>query len=182
MKRVNMIMRIAFGLLLLPWLALSARAADPAPDPAKLPKVLLIGDSISMGYTPVVQKLLQGVAVVSHPAGNCEYTGYGLENLKVWLGKGKWDVIHFNFGIWDTHLLNTKGEMVAKEEGPQPMPGTHLRYPPEKYYENLTKIVAILEKTGAKLIWASTTPVMTRTGKRFDDIPNNNAAAAAIRI
>lgn len=36
--------------------------ADP-----KLPNVLIIGDSISMGYTPLVRKMLQSTANVMHP-------------------------------------------------------------------------------------------------------------------
>jgi hypothetical protein len=39
------------------------KRGQPAGDP-KLPRVLLIGDSISKGYTPEVQKLLAGKANV----------------------------------------------------------------------------------------------------------------------
>src|SRR5262245_3404417 len=42
-------------------------------DP-RLPRVLLIGDSISMGYTPAVRKLLEGKANVQHPPENCRST------------------------------------------------------------------------------------------------------------
>ena len=59
-------------------------------------------------------------------------------------------------------------------------PGTHLRYTPEEYRTNLTKLVEILEGTGARLIWASTTPVTSRIGQRFNDIITNNVNAAAI--
>jgi hypothetical protein len=53
----------------------------------------------------------------------------------IWLGDGKWDVIHFNFGI---HDRATK---------------------PADYEDRLEQIVARLKKTGAKLIWATTTPI-----------------------
>ena len=48
----------------------------------------------------------------------------------------------------------------------------HIRHTPEQYRENLVKLVKTMEKTGAKLVWASTTPIMSRTGKRFEDIKN----------
>ena len=175
--------RISFAWLLAPLLALSAVAADlpthgtntvAALTPAaNLPKVFIIGDSISMGYTPVVQQKLKGIAEVSRPADNCAFTGHGLQHIHAWLGTQHWDVIHFNFGIWDTHHLNANG---AIAEGP----GTHPRYTPEEYRENLTKLVAILEGTGAKLIWASSTPVTARKGKRFEDLIEFNAVAAKL--
>ena len=172
--------RLVLGLLLVPVLAWSAVADNLPTNTTNLPKVLIIGDSISLGYTPVVQNLLQGVADVSHPPGNCQFTGNGLKNIKHWLGTQQWDVIHFNFGIWDTHLLDSNGTMLAKEPGPQPPPGTHLRYTPAEYHTNLTKLVEILEGTGARLIWASTTPVLARRGARFNDIITNNINAATI--
>ena len=152
---------------------------NPAEEAGK-PRVFIIGDSISLGYTPGVRKNLEGKAVVSRPAANCQHTGYGLANLKTWLGAGKWDVIHFNWGIWDTHMLDEKGGLLrAPEEAKAAVP-MHIRYTPEQYRENLEQLVKILEGTGAKLIWASTTPVMSRAGKRFDDIRIRNEIAAEI--
>lgn len=77
---------------------------NPEGDP-KLPNVLLMGDSISIGYTVPVRKRLQGKANVYRPPTNCRYSGFGLEHVKSWLGDRKWDVIHFNWGIWDTQYL-----------------------------------------------------------------------------
>jgi acyl-CoA thioesterase-1 len=150
---------------------------NPADEPG-VPRVLLIGDSISIGYTIPVRKQLQGKANVFRPPTNCEYTGYGLKNLKSWLGTGHWDVIHFNWGIWDTHMLDAKGALVrdeSKEAGPM-----HIRYLPEEYGKNLSELLDILQSTGAKLIWASATPIMSRSGARFEDIPIRNAVAAKI--
>lgn len=56
----------------------------------------------------------------------------------------------------------------------------HIRRVPDQYRENLVKLVEAMEKTGAKLIWATTTPIMSRTGKRFDDIKNFNAMAEGV--
>lgn len=155
-----------------------ASGAARAQDQKKLPRVLIIGDSISLGYTEGVRKQLQGTADVSRPKENCQHTAYGLTRIKAWLGEEKWDVIHFNWGIWDTHMLSEKGALIANEakfEG-----AMHIRHTPERYRENLAKLVESMDKTGAKLIWASTTPIMSRTGKRFDDIKNLNAVAEEV--
>src|SRR4051794_17794648 len=76
-----------------------------ASAPAR-PKVLILGDSISIGYTEQVRKNLADVAEVSRPRENCQHTAHGLARIDAWLGKERWDVIHFNWGIWDTHMIN----------------------------------------------------------------------------
>ena len=63
--------------------------------------VLIVGDSISMGYTPFVQQILGNKANVSHYDDNARDTNYGVANVDTWIGTTKWDVISFNFGIWD---------------------------------------------------------------------------------
>lgn len=152
---------------------------NPEEEPGK-PRVLLIGDSISIGYTLAVRKELQGKALVFRPPVNCQHTGYGLANLKKWLGSGKWDVIHFNWGIWDTHLLDEKGNLVRTPDETKTTVPLHIRYTPEQYRENLGKLMDILQGTGATLIWASTTPIMSRKGDRFEDIRIRNGVAAEI--
>jgi len=147
-----------------------------AQDKPKLPRVLIIGDSISLGYTEGVRKALQGKAEVLRPKENCQHTGYGLAKIEAWLGDGHWDVIHFNWGIWDTHMLDDKNRLVRDETA-----GTlHIRHTPEKYRENLTKLVDAMQKKGTKLVWASTTPIMSRKGERFEAIPTLNKTAAEI--
>lgn len=44
---------------------------------------------------------MKGAANVHRAPANCGPTASGLKNIDVWLGDGKWDVIHFNFGIHD---------------------------------------------------------------------------------
>jgi|GEM_PF-3690727 len=56
----------------------SAKKSLPLKQVQKLPKVLIIGDSISMGYTPVVKKLLKARAMVTHPKNNCQHTQKGI--------------------------------------------------------------------------------------------------------
>ena len=127
------------------------------PDDSALPRVLLIGDSISIGYTRPVIELLKGKAEVHRIRGNAGHTGMGLAGLPKWLDpkKGRWDVIHFNWGLWDLCYRNPE----SKTQGRRDKVHGKLTHTPDQYRENLQKIVAILKRTDAKLIWASTTPV-----------------------
>lgn len=81
--------------------------------PEEKPKVLIIGDSISIGYTPFVQKALEGKAEVFRNPGNAQHTGKGLVKLEKWIGEEKWEVIHFNWGLWDLCYRNSE----SKEQG-----------------------------------------------------------------
>lgn len=60
---------------------LASGAAEPQPK-KDLPQVLIIGDSISIGYTPQVKQMLQGEAIVTHNKGNAGPTGNGLQNIE----------------------------------------------------------------------------------------------------
>ena len=169
---------ILFHLLLA---VLSASAAEigksPAPaapslaqaqDVAGLPRVLIIGDSISMGYTLPVRRLLASKANVHRPPTNCSSTGNGLNHLKSWLGAQKWDVIHFNFGLHDAKL-----------------PPEGIRHaPPEIYEKNLRELVRLMQATGARLIFATTTPVpnngIISPTRRFGSIESYNSAALKV--
>ena len=163
-----------------PWLYclpfLPLLAADAAPDPSLtpvddvpgLPRVLLIGDSISMGYTIPTRKLLEGQANVHRIPTNGGPTINGLKHIDQWLGDGKWAVIHFNFGLHDAKL-----------------PPEGIRHaPPDVYEKNLRAIVSRLKATGAKLIWATTTPVPTggvlAPDRRFGSVDQYNGIAKQV--
>ena len=135
-----------------------SNAWDFVKDDPKLPRVLLIGDSVSRGYTQPTRKALAGKANVHRAPANCGPTASGLKNLEVWLGAGKWDVIHFNFGIHDRAT------------------------PAADYVKRLEEIVARLEKTGAKLIWASTTPIPDNPAQKqtAQSVVDKNALAAEV--
>ena len=145
----------------------------PITDTAGLPRVLLIGDSISMGYTLPVRELLAGKANVHRIPENGSATGVGLAKLDAWLGKEKWDVIHFNWGLHDLkHWKEGKLDLA----GPQVTPV-------EEYEKNLRDLVKRLKATGAKIIWASTTPVPEGSGGRVaaDEVKYNEAAARVMK-
>ncbi len=135
-----------------------SNAWDFVQDDPKLPRVLLIGDSVSRGYTQAVRKTLAGKANVHRAPANCGPTATGLKKIDVWLGDGKWDLIHFNFGIHDR------------------------RTPIADYTERLEQLIARMKQTGAKLVWAATTPVPNVPGKKpvAQSIVERNAAAAKL--
>ena len=136
--------------------------------------MLLIGDSISMGYTLPVRELLKDRANVHRIPTNGGPTTNGLKHTKDWLGTSKWDVIHFNFGLHDVKYLDEKGALVSPEKGKQVASVA-------EYEKNLRALVASLKKTGAKLIFATTTPVPAGSAGRVEhsEIPYN---VAAIRV
>ncbi len=135
-----------------------SNAWDFVRDDPKLPRVLLIGDSVSRGYTQNVRKMLQGKANVHRAPANCGPTALGLKKIDVWLGDGQWEVIHFNFGI---HDRNT---------------------PVDDYQQRLKQLVKRMQKTGAKLVWASTTPIPDDPTKKQTaaSIVERNAIAAQV--
>lgn len=158
---------------------LLGNAATHGAEPEKpRPRVLIIGDSISLGYTPLVREKLKNTADVFRPNENCQHTAHGLKQIDKWLGDGKWDVIHFNFGIWDTHLLDAKGNLVFPEPAEKGL--LKQRHSTDEYRRNLTQLVERMQATGATLIWASTTPITNRKGERFEAIKQLNVAAAEV--
>ncbi|MEC9475470.1 MAG: SGNH/GDSL hydrolase family protein [Planctomycetota bacterium] len=166
-----------FLVLLLSWIAcsplLSGDQPEPADDPVKeLPKVLIIGDSISIGYTPFVEEQLREKAMVIHNPGNAQHTGTGLKKIDAWLGEKKWDVIHFNWGLWDLCYRDPPGSLKrGKKNG-------KVTFTPQQYGKNLEKLIVRLKKTGAKLIWASTTKVPEgEPGRKVGDDIRYNAVA-----
>jgi GDSL-like Lipase/Acylhydrolase family len=134
-----------------------------------LPSVLLIGDSISIGYTLPVRRLLRGKANVHRIPENGGPTTNGLAKLQHWLGGEHWDVIHFNWGLHDLKIMPDGKHQVSLE-----------------VYENsLQELVRQLKATGAKLIWATTIPVppeedRLKVKRRAADVPRYNAVALEI--
>lgn len=124
----------------------------------ELPNVLLLGDSISIGYTPFVQELLKYRANVYRPMlengkpENCAGTTNGVKNIDRWLGDKKWDIIHFNFGLHDLKHVDPITGKNSKN------PNDPLQADLKQYKKNLSEIVSKLQATGATLIFATTTP------------------------
>jgi acyl-CoA thioesterase-1 len=142
-------------------------AFAPVTDQPGLPRVLLIGDSISIGYTVTVQKELAGAANVHRIPENGADTANGLRNIDTWLGDSHWDVIHFNWGLHDLKVTANGDRQV----------------PVGAYEKNLEVLAERLKKTGARLVWASTTPVpegKQNPPREAADVKTYNAAAKRV--
>lgn len=138
--------------------------ADP-----NLPNVLIIGNSISIGYTPYVRKDLAGVANVYRVPENAGDTKKGLQSLDHWLSDMKWDVIHVNWGLHDL-------KYTVSDEHPD--------VPLDQYEKNLRVLLKRLEETGAKIIWAQTSYVPDGVTPRRDlgsDVQYNDVAKRVVK-
>ncbi|QDT03955.1 hypothetical protein K227x_23410 [Rubripirellula lacrimiformis] len=133
-------------------------------DKDKLPRVLLVGDSITRGYFGAVESQLSGKAYcarlttskcVSDPSFNAD--------LRLMLDQYDFTVVHFNNGLhgWG--------------------------YTEEQYRDGLAATVDFVKQNAAdtKFIWATTTPVrekddLEKFGERTQRVRVRNADAAAI--
>jgi hypothetical protein len=131
-------------------------------------KVILLGDSIRLGYQARVAELLAGRASVTGPQDNCRFSAYTLFNLAAWVPDGGYDVIQWNNGQWDTcHMADGR-----------------IHTPLATYVELQERIADILAPKCGRLVFATTTPVWPEQfasgsihPRRNEDIRACNAAA-----
>lgn len=143
-----------------------------------LPHVLIIGDSISIGYTLPTRALLQGKVNLHRIPTNGGPTIKGLTEIDKWLGKRKWDLIHFNWGLHDLKYMGKDGtNLVPKEKG-----GV-VQVPLADYEKNLEKLVVRMKKSAKQLVWRNTTPIPPGSRARYagDSIKYNQAAARVMK-
>jgi dienelactone hydrolase/lysophospholipase L1-like esterase len=134
--------RLAFFIVLAAASPALAQPTRPKPD---LPRVLLIGDSIRLGYSPLVAGKLAGQAEVISPKENAADTANTLKMLDRWLADGRPLIVHFNCGLHDLkHDKKTETHQV----------------PIDRYASNLKRIVERLRKATPHLIFATTTPIL----------------------
>ncbi len=128
------------------------------------PKILIIGDSISIGYTPFVKANLASDAYVFHNPGNAGHTGMGLNNIDEWIGNEKWDIIQFNWGLWDLCYRHPD----SKVQGNRDKVNGKITFEIDEYASNLDSLVSLLKaKTDAKLVFVTTTYVPVDEAGRF---------------
>lgn len=112
-------------------------------------KIVLLGDSIRMGYDKYVKEALENSAQVFYPAENCRFAEHVLRFVHEWKAKGEWgddvDLVHWNAGLWD----------VLELFGDQPL--TSLSY----YGEAIARIDKRLRMLfpKAKMVFATSTNV-----------------------
>lgn len=115
-----------------------------------LKKVILLGDSIKAFYAKRVRKLLEGKCEVYSEDDNGRFTYYSVRQLMeiIWKHGTEFDLVHFNCGYWDMTVMPILNRpMMSLEE----------------YQSGLKKIIELSRATGAKLIFATTTPLPGKT-------------------
>ena len=125
--------------------------------------IVLLGDSIRMGYDKYVKEALSDVANVYYPNDNCAFAVHTLRYAHEWKSKGGWpddvDLVHWNAGLWDALELF----------GDEPL--TSLSY----YGEAIARIERRLRMLfpKAKFVFATSTPVLEE--KCTKDFRRHNA-------
>src|SRR5437763_10538543 len=115
-RGVRMSHRTAFTVAALLILPAASRAQPPAEKP-ELPKVVLVGDSIRLGYAPLVAKRLSGKARVVSVEANGGDSANVLAHLDEWVIREKPAVVHLNCGLHDLKLSKkTKRHQVSPEQ------------------------------------------------------------------
>ncbi len=75
-------------------------------------KILLLGDSIRLGYGEYVKAVLSDIAETYLPKENCAFAQYTYRWLHVWKENEGYpndiDLVHWNVGLWD--VLRSFGE------------------------------------------------------------------------
>ena len=150
-------------------------------DDPKLPRVLVIGDSISMNYHRSTKEELKGIANYHRIDENGGPAERGVVCSELWLGdylqKGfQWDLIQFNHGLHD--LIRPYDEK-TKEWGKH-------RFTLDEYKKNLLTVIKILKQSGAKLMWCDTSPIpnsrLASYGRKNGDaLIFNNAAKEVLK-
>lgn len=184
----------AFGINDATWLQTNLLEKATVAAKADLPNVLILGDSISLGYTPFVRNRLKGLANVSRPSENCGPSQFYLKKMKTWVGAKHWDVIHVNFGIWDNHYMKgpRDGMDLYRRQVTNNIPpvakgvairdlGYSIRTPVKVYEKNLRTILTYLKGRADHVIFALTTPMPLFQGDdRAGRIPVYNEVACAV--
>ena len=144
-----------------------------AAKPHQGKSVLIIGDSISIGYTPFIKTALSPNIEVAHNPGNGGSTLRGMESMDKWLDNRDWDVIVFNFGLHDMVHKDSSGKYDVVN-------GT-IAVPLKEYRKNLEAIADKLNETTAKVIFVTTTMVPEgANGRKTTSVPAYNEVALKV--
>lgn len=76
--------------------------------------LLLIGDSIRLGYQGKLEELIGDEFKIYKPDVNCQFTKFALWNMWAWMndfGYPKIDVALWGLGAWDLHRVTADGEI-----------------------------------------------------------------------
>jgi len=120
-------------------------------------RVVIVGDSIRIGYQDIVRRELKDTAEVWGPNQNGGNSANILGHLDEWVITRQPDLVHLNCGLHDIK---------------RPFGADENAIPAADYERNLDRILArLLDETRAKVILATTTPVNEKwhhENKSFD--------------
>ena len=118
------------------------------PDTTGSPTMLVIGDSISIGYTPFLVPEFPTLQVVHNPC-NAMTSDYTRDHIASWLAtRPSFDVITFNNGMWDINEW--------------------CQVPLDRYKANLVKIAEAVKAKTAHPYFVLTTQVPNGANGRTD--------------
>lgn len=148
------------------------------------PRILLVGDSVVGGYYSATRNQFAGTAVVY--SGGTTYNEACPDWKKIvdeYIAKGGqrgWDVIQFNWGLHAVKYVDESNKTLSADQ-----PGARIQFTPADYANNMERFVAELKRTGARLVFATTTPIPENaTGAivHLDLAPYNDAAVAIMKL
>jgi lysophospholipase L1-like esterase len=144
-----------------------------------LPRILILGDSISGGYFPGVRQRLDGKATV---LGETAFTGQGKAQYRFYTSpaalkegglatflaeRGPFDIVHFNMGIHEFAWINAPNYLKGKkltEADP-----ANVKTEADAYAARLRDVVALIRKAGAVPVFATSTA--TKADGVIDHMP-----------
>lgn len=130
------------------------------------PDILVIGDSISLGYTPPLKKALEDTYDVSHNYCNARHSMNGALKIDTWLDqRPHWEAITFNHGLHNAAGWSLVGDMV------------------QTYKDNLTVIARKIKARTNKPLFILTTDILPGTpGHPVNHVPDLNQAALDVMV
>lgn len=111
-------------------------------------RVLLLGDSIRMGYDEYVKELLSDeYEVIYDDVDNGRFSAYTLwQANQFFKNYGRFDIVHWNNGYWDMNVEAPMKEAI---------------HPVDEYVHYLGRILTQIRQNGAIPVFATTVPVLS---------------------
>lgn len=138
--------------------------------------IILIGDSIRIGYAPFAKRELQDVAQIWEPEKNGFTSRNVLLHLEPWVLSREADIVHLNCGLHD----------LARDLNPDGTP-RDVRVSLEEYEQNVRELLSRVQQSGKTILWATITPVHEENHRTYkgmqrleSDIEKYNEVASRV--
>jgi hypothetical protein len=129
------------------------------------PVGLIVGDSISIGYTPEMKNIFNEIQVVRNEC-NARGSKHGFKNIERWAAHAEeWEFCTINHGIWDLQEIHEQASSL------------------EEYIENLRFEIDVLKRNCKKIIFANTTRIPKNTpNSRIHELEEFNQKAFDLSV